>query len=498
MHPILFRIPLPDTALKLWWALAAVAAIAVVFAGLALRRADRSGALTSLLVAAAAAGAGWKWHDVAYKAPNVPIYAYGVMLGVSLVVGWYLTLPLAEKDGLPKETMANCYVVTALAALAGARLLYVITNPDEFKSMWDLFALRNGGLVAYGGFLGGLIGSWAFLAPKKIRLLAWADDAVPSLASGLMITRIGCYLFGCDFGTRLPDGAPHWLKTLGTFPHWASNTLASGEGSPAFVRHLDVYRGTPMEQELIKMNSSFPVHPTQIYESLVGLALLILLLWQRRYTRFRGQVFFLFVFAYGFLRFVLELWRDDQERGSYGPTLDQHVYVPICLLLMAVGFAYGISLGITNARARMIARVLAFVPPVVAYLVLRQGSFAQAVSYTLSTSQIIGLLSALVVSYFYASFWEQARKNPTLSMSLGDPVMIRELRGEEPQAEKADDEEEDEADDEEGEEGAAPEPAAPAKSGKGKKKGLVPKGTKKADDDAKAEAGTKGEPEPTT
>jgi hypothetical protein len=143
--------------------------------------------------------------------------------------------------------------------------------------------------------------------------------------------------------------------------------------------------------------------------------------------------------------------------------------------------------------------VLAFVPPVVAYLALRRGSFAQAVSYTLSTSQIIGLLSALIVSYFYASFWEEARKNPTLSMSLGDPVMIRELRGDEPQAEQADEEEEDEADDEEGDEAAAPEPAAPAKSGKGKKKGLVPKGTKKADDDdAEADRGTKGEPEPTT
>src|SRR5579884_2212938 len=183
MHPILFRIPLPHTALKLWWALAAV---------------------------------------------------------------------------------------TALAALAGSRILYAVTNPDEFKSFWDLFALRNGGLVAYGGFIGGLVGSWAYLQPKKIRLLAWADDAVPSLASGLLVTRIGCYLFGCDFGKRLPDGAPHWLQALGTFPHWAAGTLAMGEGSPAYVRHLDVYRGTPLESELVKMNTSFPVHPTQLYESLVG------------------------------------------------------------------------------------------------------------------------------------------------------------------------------------------------------------------------------------
>jgi phosphatidylglycerol---prolipoprotein diacylglyceryl transferase len=442
MHPILFRIPLPHMPLKLWWALAAVAAIAAVYAGAAASRRQKNDAVSAAVVAVAAGGAAWFWRAVNYEAPNVPIYAYGVMLGMSLVVGWYLSLPLAEKDGLPRETMANCYVVTALAAIAGSRILYILTNPDEFKSIWDLFALRNGGLVAYGGFIGGLLGSWAFLAPKKIRLLAWADDAVPSLASGLLITRIGCYLFGCDFGKRLPDDAPHWVKALGTFPHWAAGTLASGEGSPAYVRHLDVYRGTAMEAELLRMNTSFPVHPTQIYESLVGLLLLGLLLWQRKYTRFRGQVFFLFVFAYGFLRFVLELWRDDVERGSYGPTLDAHVYIPLCLLLMALAFVFGISLGIANERARSIARFLSLLPPLVAYIALKPASFAQTVPYQLSTSQLIGVGSALVVAFFYARFWEEARKTPRLAMSLGDMQSIRRLRGEadEPQGRAEDDE----------------------------------------------------------
>src|ERR1700722_9410186 len=147
MHPILFRIPLPHMPLKLWWALAAVAAIAAVFAVLALRRRDRSGALWALGVTAAAGIAGYTWRTAAYEAANVPIYAYGVMLGLSLVVGWYLTLPLAERDGLPKETMANCYVVTALAALAGSRILFAITNPEQFTTPSDLLALRNGGLV---------------------------------------------------------------------------------------------------------------------------------------------------------------------------------------------------------------------------------------------------------------------------------------------------------------------------------------------------------------
>jgi len=51
------------------------------------------------------------------------------------------------------------------------------------------------------------------------------------------------------------------------------------------------------------------------------------------------------------------------------------------------------------------------------------------VPYQLSTSQLIGLSSALAVSYFYARFWDEARKTPKLAMSLGDAAVIRDLGG---------------------------------------------------------------------
>jgi phosphatidylglycerol:prolipoprotein diacylglycerol transferase len=454
MYPILFRIPLPHMPLKLWWGLVAVAAIALVYAALSQRRGEKSGALASVVVAALAAGAAFKWKAVVYEAPNIPIYSYGVMLGLSLVIGWYLTLTLAEKDGLPKETMANCYVITAVAAIVGSRVLYILTNLDEFKSLSDLLALRKGGLVAYGGFIGGFLGSWAYLSSKKIRLMPWGDVAVPSLAAGLLVTRIGCFLFGCDFGKRLPDGAPAFLKKLGTFPHWASGTLENGDGSPAYVRHLDLFRGTPLEQTVLSTNHSLPVHPTQIYESIVGLTLLALLLLQRQHVKFRGQVFFLFVFAYGFLRFCLEIIRDDVERGEYGPVLSEHVMVTGCLFLFSLAFAFGISLGITNLRARTIARVLGFVPPIVAYFVLRPKSFAQSVNVQLSTSQWIALVTALMVSYFYAAFWQDARKRPVMAMALGEGAVSEDELAKKERAED-DDAERAEADDDGESEGEA-------------------------------------------
>jgi phosphatidylglycerol:prolipoprotein diacylglycerol transferase len=483
MHPILFRIPLPHMPLKLWWALVAITAIAFGYAAFAQRKGDKSGALVAAGVGVVAGFGSYFARGVSFESPALPIYSYGVMLGLSLVVGWYLTLTLADRDGLPKETMANCYVVTAVAAIVGSRVLYILTNLDEFKTVTDLFALRKGGLVAYGGFIGGYLGSWAYLARNRIRLMPWADVAVPSLASGLLITRIGCYLFGCDFGKRLSDTAPAFLKKLGTFPHWAQGTLEAGDGSPAYVRHLELFRGTPLGGELTRTNASLPVHPTQIYESLCGLLLLALLLWQRKNQKFRGQIFFTFVFGYGFLRFLLEILRDDVERGEYGPLMGEHVLIPGALLLMSLGFVFGIALGIANPMMRTVARIAAFIPPIVAYVMLKPPSFGASVNTQLSTSQWIGLSTALLVSYFYAQYWEAARKSPRLAMgpeSLGPGAVVeeesekeeREGRGERGEGE------DEEASDEE----ALTETKAEApKPKKKRKKGLVAKEKEQAE-----------------
>jgi phosphatidylglycerol---prolipoprotein diacylglyceryl transferase len=448
MHPILLRIPLPNRPLKIWWALVAVAVIALLYGAWSQRKEDKQGALGAVLIGIAAGVGAWYFRDKTYEAPFVPIYSYGVMLGLSLVVGWYLTLTLADRDGLPKETMANCYVFTAVAAIVGSRILYIVTNLDEFKTFADVFALRRGGLVAYGGFLGGFVGSWMYLSRHRIRLMPWADVAVPSLASGLLVTRIGCYLFGCDFGTTLPKSAPGWLQKLGTFPHWPESTLDSGQGSPAFVRHLVTHH-----DKALALNTSLPVHPTQIYESLCGLLLLVLLLWQRKNQKFRGQIFFLFVFGYGVLRFLLEVIRDDEERGVYGPVMAQHVLVPGALLLMALGFTFGIALGIQNERARTAARVLALLTPLAAFVLLKPASFGETTTVQLSTSQWIALLTAVAVSYFYAKFWEEARKNPKAAMSLGLPSSEAVATTKKAQVEDEEDEEEEEA--EEATEGAA-------------------------------------------
>ena len=71
---------------------------------------------------------------------------------------------------------------------------------------------------------------------------------------------------------------------------------------------------------------SIAVHPTQLYELLLGLTLLAIqvLLWPRR--RYDGQVALTFMVLYGLARSGLELLRDDIERGhTLGLTTSQWI-----------------------------------------------------------------------------------------------------------------------------------------------------------------------------
>jgi phosphatidylglycerol:prolipoprotein diacylglycerol transferase len=434
MHPILFRIPLPQTELKLLWVFLAVAGIALVVAAWQLfAKKDKRAALTGLAVAGGVIALRFVVRSAmggvdTWRMGPIPIYSYGVMLGLSLVVGWYLTLGLCERDGLPKETMANTYVVTAIAAVLGARILYILTNLDEFDSLAAIVNMRRGGLVAYGGFLGGLAGSLGYLLYVQkfpfSGFLAWADAAVPSLGSGLMITRIGCYLFGCDFGKPLCEvqggqcaatWAPGWLQKLGSFPRWTDGTLEQGAGSPAWKEHVD-HLGLSRAAD-----HSLPVHPTQLYESLVGLGLLVLLLASRRHQKFRGQLVLLFWFAYGVARFLLEIIRADPERGWIPPSLAEHVLIPGSLAIFGVAYVLTFSKVIRSVVARRVTQVLAFAPAVALYFALKPDTFASSVTTQLSTSQFVGLTTGVGAALLFSVAYKAALAHPEVAMLIRLP-----------------------------------------------------------------------------
>ena len=280
-------------------------------------------------------------HPVLFSIPTpwgaIPIYSYGVMLGSSLLFAWYFIMYMGKKiEGYDRDLLASCFTWTAVGSIIGARLLYIFTNLDSYESLSSWFDLRSGGLVAYGGFLGGFVTALAFWRSKKIPLLPFADVAAPTLASGLMFTRIGCYLYGCDYGRPLDDTAPSWLSSAGTFPKWdteAFPTFACDQainGAPAYQRHLN--EGLLTSDAV----SSLAVHPTQIYESLFGLVLFVFATWLLTHRKFRGQVLITVAGLYGLWRFFIENLRDDPERGfAFGFSTSQLIslaIIPVCII----------------------------------------------------------------------------------------------------------------------------------------------------------------------
>ena len=143
-----------------------------------------------------------------------------------------------------------------------------------------------------------------------------------------------------------------------------------------------------------------------------------LLFWVRKNLRFRGQVFLVFTFAYGALRFLLEMIRDDTERGEFGPHIPEHVMIAGGLLAFAAAYAVFMAPSVGDPIMRKITQAVAFVPPVVAFLLLKPPSFGEETLVQLSTSQWVALVTAIPAAVTYGIFFKAAQAHPDSAMAV--------------------------------------------------------------------------------
>lgn len=258
-----------------------------------------------------------------------PIFSYGVMLGLSFLIGAILALRLSSRLGADRTKTPVVMMWAAIGAILGARVLYFVASAPEAFTLARFFRFQDGGLVAYGGFLGG-IGA-GIVAARWLRtdLLSTGDGIAPALLLGTGITRTGCFLFGCDYGQ--PTNLPWALH----FPRWDNPAITPWikGNAPAYTDHVN--------KALVTHGSGFSdgVHPTQLLMSLngfLGFAVLMLLL---PYRRFRGQLLAAFLIYYGVTRFLVELLRGDAIRGVGVMGTPFSTSQLISLLLVPVGVA---------------------------------------------------------------------------------------------------------------------------------------------------------------
>jgi phosphatidylglycerol:prolipoprotein diacylglycerol transferase len=197
-----------------------------------------------------------------------------------------------------------------LTGLWGAHLLSLLVHGWSGGPL-ALFQFVQGGKSLYGGLLAGGLAAGLYFHFRNLPVLAYADASMPAVALGYVVGRIGCFLNGDDYGTL-------------TNVRWA---VVYPPGTEAYQAHLArgwISPGTPW---------SLPIHPVQLYASLLGLGLFFLLAnWRPARP---GSRFCPYLVLYGVGRFCMEYWRGD-FRSVLGPFSLPQVF-SVAFILVGVG-----------------------------------------------------------------------------------------------------------------------------------------------------------------
>lgn len=236
-------------------------------------------------------------HPIAFELGPIRIHWYGIMVAVGVLAGLWTSLARARRTGLPTQPLVDMAPWVVIGGLIGARALFVVMFWREFFAeapVWEVFMIYHGGLVFYGGVLGGVLAGLIYAHVKRLPVWRTADVIAPGVLLGYAFGRIGCFLNGCCYGRacELP---------------WA-------------VRF-------PAEHE----TGGLPVHPTQLYEAvwaLVGFLVLDQFYGRRRVD---GWVTGLTLVIYAVCRSVVELFRGDYPAAKYvcGLTPGQLGSIPV-------------------------------------------------------------------------------------------------------------------------------------------------------------------------
>lgn len=229
----------------------------------------------------------------------VAVYSYGAMLALAFVAGWAVARWYVRRRGLAGEVALDLVLAAAIGGIVGARALHVASDWGTYSAhpLW-IFMLQRGGMVFYGGLIGGAAGVTLYALVRRLPLGLVADTAGLTVPLGSAIGRLGCFLNGCCAGQPTAS----WFGV--TFP------LAPG-----------------------------PVIPSQLLDSALNLAMFGGLLFAAYKLRLRsGTLWWAFLTIYAVTRFLVETTRINSQ-VAFGLTQAQLISVPL-LLAGAAGLGF--------------------------------------------------------------------------------------------------------------------------------------------------------------
>ncbi len=237
--------------------------------------------------------------------------SYHVFLMLAFVVGVLFLLRDNRRHPHPLQMSFALLLWLIPGALIGAKLMHVALDGFQ-EGIYSVFIFWRGGYYFHGGLLGGIGAYILYLACNRNNLAEGLDLIVPYVALGEAITRVGCFLSGCCWGT-VAAGFPGVM-----FP----------PGSHAYRQHLEY--GWIDNEALSSLN----VHPVQLYMSLAMVALFFFLRYLSGRRAFRGEVVLHYLVWHCCVRFGIEFMRGDLTKDLLGLSLTQW----IALVVLVPGF----------------------------------------------------------------------------------------------------------------------------------------------------------------
>ena len=238
-------------------------------------------------------GLSFELNRVAFSIGGFSIYWYGVCIAFGICLALVFAFRHSIEFGVDPDSMVDVILIGIVLGIVSARAYYVAMAPFKYESIWEMIAIRDGGLAIYGGIIGGVLTAIVYSHVKKKNFWVMADTMAPSLILGQMLGRWGNFFNKEAFGG--------FTDNLFAMRYQLSQVRAS-DVTPDILQNLVTVNGVDYIQ----------VHPTFLYESFWSLCVFIILLILQRKKKFNGQVCATYFFGYALGRVWIEGLRTDQ------------------------------------------------------------------------------------------------------------------------------------------------------------------------------------------
>ena len=146
------------------------------------------------LVQFPALGLSFTLNRVAFSIGGINIYWYGVCIAVGMCLALVFAFRHGVEFGVDADAMVDVILIGVVMGILCARLYYVAMSPYDYSSLWDVLAIRDGGLAIYGGIIGGflfggLACKWACTAKRPATTCSAAWSRPPRAPSSTRTCR---------------------------------------------------------------------------------------------------------------------------------------------------------------------------------------------------------------------------------------------------------------------------------------------------------------------